>query len=82
MPREYYQAQLFVSDDEFRQKVNDKLPEGHKLADRSARPNPEDYEVVFTIISKSANALNLPFFSKVSLRNARRRLRGYVAACV
>lgn len=70
-------AELFVSDAEFRQKVNDKLPDGHKLADPSARPNPADYEVVFTIISKSANALNLPFFSKVSLRNARRRLRGY-----
>lgn len=70
-------AELFVSDAEFRQKVNDKLPDRHKLADPSARPNPADYEVVFTIISKSANALNLPFFSKVSLRNARRRLRGY-----
>lgn len=70
-------AELFVSDAGFREKVNDKLPASHKLADTSARPNPEDYEVVFTIISKSANPLNLPFFSKVSLRNARRRLRGY-----
>lgn len=70
-------AELFVSDPEFRQKVNDKLPDAHKLADPLTRPNPSDYEVVFTIISKSANALNLPFFSKVSLRNARRRLRAY-----
>lgn len=70
-------AELFVSDPEFRQKLNAKLPDAHKLADPMARPNPEDYEVVFTIISKSPNALNLPFFSKVSLRNARRRLRGY-----
>lgn len=70
-------AELFVSDAEFRKKVNDKLPDGHKLADPEARPNPEGYEVVFTIISKSPHALNLPFFSKVSLRNARRRLRGY-----
>ncbi|MBA3878846.1 MAG: hypothetical protein C0500_03920 [Sphingobium sp.] len=70
-------AELFASDAEFREKVNARLQDGHKLADTSARPNPEDYEVVFTIISKSANALNLPFFSKVTLRNARRRLRGY-----
>lgn len=70
-------AELFLSDPEFRQKVNDKLPNEHKLADPSARPNPADYEVVFTIISKSANPLNLPFFSKISLRNARRRLRAY-----
>lgn len=70
-------AELFVSDAEFRQKLNEKLPDEHKLADVAARPNPEDYEVVFTIISKSANPLNPPFFSKVSLRNARRRLQGY-----
>lgn len=70
-------AELFVSDAEFRKKLNDKLPEAHKLPDPDARPNPEDYEVIFTVISKSANPLNLPFFSKVSLRNARRRLRGY-----
>lgn len=70
-------AELFVSDSTFREKVNDKLPDEHKLADPQARPNATDYEVVFTIISKSANALNLPFFSKVSLRNARRRLQGY-----
>ncbi|MBD8893978.1 TIGR04141 family sporadically distributed protein [Roseibium litorale] len=70
-------AELFISDPLFRQKVNDKLPDGHKLADTTSRPNAADYEVVFTIISKSANPLNLPFFSKVSLRNARRRLQAY-----
>lgn len=70
-------AELFVSDEDFRRKLNEKLPEEHKLADTSVRPNPAEYEVVFTVISKSANALNLPFFSKVSLRNARRRLQGY-----
>ena len=70
-------AELFVGDEEFRRKLNDKLPAGNKLANPAARPSPEDYEVVFAIISKSLNPLNLPFFSKVSLRNARRRLRGY-----
>lgn len=70
-------AELFVSDEVFRRKLNEKLPDGHKLADPSTRPNAADYEVIFTVISKSANALNLPFFSKVSLRNARRRLQGY-----
>jgi uncharacterized protein (TIGR04141 family) len=34
-------------------------------------------ELVFAIISKSTNPLEIPFFSKVSLKNARRRLQGY-----
>jgi uncharacterized protein (TIGR04141 family) len=70
-------AELFVGDSKFREKLNEKLPDAHKLADTNARPNPKDYEIVYTIISKSANPLNLPFFSKVSLRNARRRLEAY-----
>ena len=34
-------------------------------------------EVVFAVIGKSSNPLEIPFFSKVSLENARRRLQGY-----
>ena len=70
-------AELFVSDAEFRRKLNDKLPDAHKLADVTVRPDPNEYEVIFTIVSKSPNPLNLPFFSKVTLRNARRRLEAY-----
>lgn len=70
-------GELFVSDAAFRAKLNEKLPDGHKLADVGQRPDPRDYEVVFAIISKSAKPLEIPFFSKVSLRNARRRLEGY-----
>lgn len=70
-------GELFLMDADFREKVNEKLPDEHKLADTAARPRPEDYEVVFTVISKSPNALNLPFFSKISLRNANRRLKAF-----
>lgn len=70
-------GELFVSDALFRAKLNEKLADGHKLADVETRPNPQDYEVVFAIISKSAKPLSIPFFSKVSLRNAYRRLHGY-----
>ena len=70
-------AELLVSDAVFRQKLNDKLPDHLKIQNHLERPNAEDYEIVFTIISKSANPLNLPFFSKVSLRNAKRRLFGF-----
>jgi uncharacterized protein (TIGR04141 family) len=70
-------GELFVQDEEFRQKVNDKLPDHAKFDDPSVRPNPHEYEIVFAIISKFKKPLDIPFFSKVNLRNARRRLRGY-----
>ncbi|WP_347303668.1 TIGR04141 family sporadically distributed protein [Croceibacterium sp. TMG7-5b_MA50] len=70
-------AELFVTDAEFRRKLNEKLPDHHKLNNCEDRPNPEEFEVVYAIITDSANALNIPFFSKVTLRNAGRRLRGY-----
>ena len=40
---------------------------------------PRDYEIVFAIVSRSQRDLDLPFFSKVSLRVAVKRLeaRGY-----
>ena len=71
-------GELLVSDGEFRAKLNRELPRGFKLVDpKRARPNPSDYEIVFAIISGSANPLNIPFFSKVSFRSARRRLMSY-----
>ena len=41
------------------------------------KPNPSDYEVVFAIISSRPETLEIPFFSKVSLLNARRRLETF-----
>lgn len=70
-------GELFVREADFRQRVNEKLPETYRLTNVAARPNPNEYEVVFAIISKSNNPLEIPFFSKVGLRNARRRLEGY-----
>jgi uncharacterized protein (TIGR04141 family) len=70
-------GELFVQDENFRRKLNDKLPASLRLRDVAERPNANDYEIVFAIISKSTNPLEIPFFSKVSLRNARRRLQGY-----
>jgi len=70
-------SELFIGDEDFREKLNHELPNGYKLADVHNRPNALDYEIVYAIISKSANPLDIPFFSKVSLRNARRRLTSY-----
>ena len=35
------------------------------------------FEIVYAIVSESTKALNIPFFSKVNLRNADRRLKTF-----
>lgn len=70
-------GELFIADKDFRQKVNEKLSDSHKINNVEKRPNPSDYEVIFGIISSSEKDLEIPFFSKVSLRNAKRRLETY-----
>jgi uncharacterized protein (TIGR04141 family) len=66
-------ADLFVQDPNFRKSVNKHLPATHKLPTAAVRAS--DYEVVYAIVSRSKSALDLPFFSKVSLRVAVRRIR-------
>lgn len=71
-------AQLFVSDADFRQKVNAHLPNVHKLADARERPAASEYNVVFAVISRTAgNELTLPFFSRVTARHAFQTLDAY-----
>jgi len=69
-------AELFATEAEFRKKINEKLPLAMKLGDISLRPDTSKYEVVYAIISRSEKPLDLPFFSKVTVRNAARTLRG------
>lgn len=70
-------GELFIADKGFRQKVNKKLSASHKIANIDNRPNASDYDVIFAIISSSDRDLEIPFFSKVSLRNSKRRLETY-----
>jgi uncharacterized protein (TIGR04141 family) len=70
-------GELFLADREFRDKVNALLVKSHKLADTTAKPRADEYEVIFAIISGSDKVLDIPFFSKVSLRYAVRRLQTY-----
>lgn len=70
-------GELLLADKEFREKVNEKLPDGHKINNPNDRPNPADFQIIFGIISSSIKQLEIPFFSKVSLRNAKRRLETY-----
>ncbi|MEG3180777.1 TIGR04141 family sporadically distributed protein [Sphingomonas sp. LT1P40] len=70
-------GELFASVAAFRDKVNAKLPPARKFADTQARPKVEDFEIIFGIIMPPGRVFDIPFFSKVGLRNASRRLRGY-----
>ncbi len=72
-----YQVSFFCTVPEFREGVNNQLSEGFRFANTLQRPQNEEFEVVFGIVSKSRNPLKLPFFSRVNLRNAVQRLRAF-----
>ena len=65
-------AFLTAGDADFRKKVNDKLPDSHKLPEGPF--NASDYEVVYAIGTREPMTFELPLFSKVSLRNSVRQL--------
>lgn len=71
-------GELFLSDRDFREKLNTKLDEigkfDYKFPNTSSKPKTSDYEIVFAIISKSDDELDIPFFSKVNIRNVKKRL--------
>lgn len=67
-------GELMLSDPAFRQKVNEKLPTAAHFTDNDEKPKAADFHIVYAIISGSTKTLDIPFFSKVSLRNAKRRL--------
>lgn len=70
-------ATAFISDDRFRREVNKRLPPALRIKNPAARPSVADLEVAFVIASRSASALALPFFSRVTLRNTYTQLTNY-----
>lgn len=75
-------GECFLREPEFRKKVNDLLPDALKLADFNASPNPGEYTVCLAIMSDVSGPLELPFFSKISLKYAVKSLQnlGYRVA--
>lgn len=67
-------ANSVLSDREFRKAANMKLPPTHQFKDPEPRPDPSEYEICYAIGSADPGMLTLPFFSKVTLRNAHRLL--------
>ncbi len=71
-------TRLFLSDPDFRKKLNQKLPTSHKLKNVNQKPKTEEFEVVYAIATNSATASpELPLFSKINLRNSFNQLQMY-----
>lgn len=67
-------GELLFMDADFRKAANKLLPTSKRI---SKDFRPADYEVVLAIITWSKKKLTLPFFSRVNLRIATQRLRGF-----
>lgn len=70
---------LWVVSPEFRAAVNEKLPSSHKLSDPNRPLDRGAYRVLFGITTNRDRPLYqaLPFFSRLTLRNAAMQLRGF-----
>jgi len=65
----YVGSELFISDSEFRSKLNEILPDHIKLTDHTKRPDAKNYRLVFAIATKKNLPEDLPLFSKINLKN-------------
>lgn len=70
-------GELFVSANDYRVDLNNELPIGYKLPDPDVKPNASEYRIVYAIISEKPDPLEIPFFSKVTLKNAAYRLESH-----
>jgi len=70
-------AEFFQMDKTYRDLVRQKLPARFQHLIPDARPKTEEYHIVFAIISTSDKVLWMPFFSRVGVRHAVRRLEGF-----
>lgn len=70
-------ARATLADQAFRTEVNDELPASHAFANPTERIQPREFEVNYAIISPRGRALELPFFSKVNLKNAADLLQSF-----
>jgi len=70
-------GELFISSDSFRSKVNSRLGGDYKLNNVDNRPNPAEYEICYAIMSAVPGDLHIPFFSKVVMKNAVKRLQTF-----
>jgi uncharacterized protein (TIGR04141 family) len=70
-------AELLLSGSEFRKKINERLPDSHKIENVDTKPEAREFEVVYVIASNNSANAELPLFSKINLRNCFKRLQTY-----
>lgn len=71
-------GELMISDSSFRKKVLEKITTpSFKIIKEKQKPKPAEFEIIYAIISSSTKPLDIPFFSKVSLKNAKARLESF-----
>jgi len=71
-------GELMISDSSYRKKVLEKISNpSFKLLKENQKPKPNEFKIIYAIISSSDKPLDIPFFSKVSLKNAKMRLESF-----
>lgn len=70
-------AELMLYEPKFRQALHEKLPASHRWGDPQAAIDREQFEICFAIIARKGKPLELPFFSRVNLRNTVKTLNGW-----
>ncbi|HBN1770437.1 TIGR04141 family sporadically distributed protein [Enterobacter hormaechei] len=73
----FISSELFISDSEFRWKLNEKLPAHIKLADHTLRPEAQKYKIVFAIATSKNLPDDLPLFSKINLKNFNKTISNF-----
>lgn len=68
-------AEAFIGDADFRKRLNDKLPSSSKLSCTDARPDPSAYKIIYAVATNRMIPKELPFFSKVTLKNVLKSLK-------
>lgn len=68
-------GEAFRSEPQFRSEVLKLLPDSFRWPDEP--PKAEDFRIVFGVISHTPGDLNLPFFSRVNVRQTARRLKSF-----
>jgi len=70
-------GECFLHEAAFRMELNKLLPPTFRLANPNAQPRASEYEVCMAVMSRVKGPLELPFFSKVSLKHAVRSLQNF-----
>ncbi|MGB5599334.1 MAG: TIGR04141 family sporadically distributed protein, partial [Thiothrix litoralis] len=67
-------AESFKVDESFRRKLLMRLPKSANQAIYADKPREDEFRVVYAIVSNQDGELQLPFFSRVTLKNSVKRL--------